>query len=435
MGETSMVTPIPDQLARLLPENSAVNDAGEFTIGGCSLPQLAEQFGTPAYVFDELGMRDMMRRYRNGLAARWQHSRVCFASKALPCIAAYAIAAAEGLSIDVAGEGELRLALAAGVAPSTIVLHGNAKSISELELATRVGVGLIVVDNFTDIDMLEQLAPRSQDVLIRVKPGIIAHTHPSISTGGQTSKFGIPLTDIPRAVERLRGHPSLRMRGVHVHIGSQIQELSGFTAAVEALAQLGQFDVYDFGGGLGVNHTADDNAPSVEDYLDAVVNAARRVLPDHAEILLEPGRSLVARSGATAYTVRNIKKSHLNFVAVDGGMSDQLNIALTDDRYTAVIANRIASAADTVAQLVGRQCESGDLLVEQAHLPSPQRGDTVVLATTGAYGYTFANNYNGALHPPVIFCKNGSARLAVQRQSYDDLLRPHAPALSADWSE
>lgn len=431
-----MTTPhtLPKALARVLPLTADVNRSGALTIGGCSVPEIAEEFGTPVFVFDEVGLRSMMRRYRDGLAARWPNSRVCFASKSLPVIAAYAIAQDEGISVDVAGEGELRLALSAKVDPARIVLHGNAKSAAEVALAREHGVGLIIVDNETDIEMLSEGPGSRQDVLIRVIPAIETNTHPSIQTGGATSKFGVPIPEALAMIERLRDHPRINVRGVHVHIGSQILETAPFTEALKVVADAGEFDIYNVGGGLGVNYSDDDDAPEVEAYLDAVCEAARDVLPANAQLMIEPGRSLVARSGVTVYRVRNIKHTGRMFVAVDGGMSEQMNIALTDDRYTAMVAERVSEPATVTAQLVGRQCESGDLLVDEAQLQTPERHDTVVVAATGAYGYTFVNNYNGALHPPVVFCRHGEARLAVRRQTFDEYLAPHAPALSTSWT-
>lgn len=430
-----MTRTITDDLLRVLPEHSTVGDAGELQIAGCSVSELGREFGTPLYIYDEPGLRGTMRRYRDGLTERWPRSRVSFASKSLPCIAAYAIAQAEGLSVDVVGEGELRLALAAGVDPARVILHGNAKSRDELALAVETGVGLVVIDNLADIEMLNDIAGARQDVLIRVLPEIDAHTHPSIATGGKDSKFGLPIDRVRTLVDELRDHPHMRLRGVHVHIGSQILETAPFAEALTVLAEFGEFDVYNVGGGLGVNYSERDDAPSIETYLDAIVEVAHQVLPPQAELIIEPGRSLVARSGVTAYSVRNVKESNLTFVAVDGGMSDQLNIALTDDRFTAVIADRVAEASDVTAQVVGRQCESGDLLVDKAQLNNPGPGDTLVIAATGAYGYTFVNNYNGALHPPVVMCANGRARLVVKRQTYEELLAPHAPALNIDWRD
>ena len=425
---------LPTPLARTLPITAGVDERGGLTIGGCSVTELAQRYATPLFVFDEVGMRETMQRYRRGLADRWPNSRVCFASKSLPCVAAYAIAQAEGMSVDVAGEGELRLALAAGVNPANLVLHGNAKSDAEMRLATDHGVGLIVIDNETDVELLmAQPGPR-QDVLVRIIPGIETRTHPAIQTGGAGSKFGLPLRDALELIERLRDSERIRVRGVHVHIGSQILDIESFKQTVEFLAEAGTFDIYNVGGGLGVNYSDDDEAPEIEEYLDTVCDAARRVLPAHAQLMIEPGRSLIARSGVTVYGVRNVKHSQQTFVAVDGGMSEQMNIALTNDRFTATIAERVTEEPTTTAQLVGRQCESGDLLVDRALLPAPKRGDTIVLASTGAYGYTFVNNYNGALHAPVVFCRDGEARLAVARQTFDGLLAPHSPALATDWA-
>ncbi|MFC5336937.1 diaminopimelate decarboxylase [Leucobacter denitrificans] len=425
---------IPESLARVLPAHIGVDGSGALTIGGCSVPELTAEHGSPLFIFDEQNLRETMRRYRDGLAERWPNSRVCFASKSLPIIAAYAIAQAEGISVDVAGEGELQLALEAGVDPSRIVLHGNAKSAAEIELARSMGVGLIVVDNETDIEMIAAYGGPRQDVLIRILPGIETDTHPSIQTGGAGSKFGLPFDEALQLIEQLNGHPNVRVRGVHVHIGSQILDIDPFVEALGIIANAGEFDIYNVGGGLGVNYSDDDVAPEIEDYLDAVCGAAAKVLPEGAQLLVEPGRSLVARSGVTAYRVRNIKRSHATFVAVDGGMSEQMNIALTDDQYTAVVADRVTDPPSTTAQLVGRQCESGDLLVDQAKLQDPKQGDTIVIAGTGAYGYTFVNNYNGALHPAVVFCRDGVANLAVRRQTMTEYLAPHEPALEIDWS-
>ncbi|UOQ59612.1 diaminopimelate decarboxylase [Leucobacter rhizosphaerae] len=417
--------PLPPSLERVFPRTSGIGPDGELTIGECSIPELVQRFGTPLYAFDERGLRETMREYREGLSARWPNSRVCFASKSLPCLAAYALAQEEGLSVDVAGEGELRLALAAGVDPERLVLHGNAKSRQEIDLALRVGVGLIVVDNLHDIALLSELATGTQDVLIRVIPEIDAQTNPAIATGGRTSKFGLPIDQAMALIDQLQDHPAIRVRGVHLHIGSQILETEPFAAAVRVLGELGEFETYNIGGGLGVNYSEDDAAPTIDAYLDAVTEAARQAIPAAAELIIEPGRSLVARSGVTVYRVRNVKQSNDLFVAVDGGMSDQLNIALTDDRFTAVMAERVELRPDTTAQLVGRQCESGDLLVDRARLHAPRAGDIVALGATGAYGFTFVNNYNGALHPPVIFCADGESREAVRRQTYEEFIAPH----------
>lgn len=417
------------ELLEILPEESRVSPAGELEIGGVPVTQLAREYGTPLHVYDEAGLRRQIRRFVSGLAERWPDSTVLFASKSFPAVGMYALAAEEGLSIDVAGGGELRLALAAGVDPKRIHMHGNAKSDAEIQMALDAGIGALIVDNEDELDRLERLLTRPQALLLRVIPGVDADTHASQATGGNNSKFGLPLTQAAAAVARMRAHPFMKFEGVHLHIGSQILDTAPFGEAVANIASVGEFPVYDVGGGLGVRYTYDEAAPSVEDYLDRIVAAASEHLPAGSRIMIEPGRSLVARAGVTVYEVLSVKRTGKTFVAVNGGLADQLDIALTQQRYEAVIADRALDAWDTTAQLVGRQCESGDLLIDGVALANPRVGDTVVMATTGAYSYTTSNNYNGALKPAVVFVADGAARLVVRRETYEDLLATHAPAL------
>jgi diaminopimelate decarboxylase len=391
--------------------------------------ELAGRFGTPAYLVDEAGLRGQARRLRDGLAARHPDSEVVFASKSFPCLAVYKLLAAEGLSIDVAGDGELVMALAAGVAPERMYLHGNAKTTAELARALRAGLGTVVVDNFDDIDRLEQLAAGPQRVLVRIIPGISPQTHESQSTGGADSKFGLPLEAAREAIARIRASDRLRLDGLHLHIGSQILDTEPFARAVEAVAVLGEFPVYDIGGGLGVRYTLTEDAPTVEQYLDTVTAAARAYLPAGARLVIEPGRSLVARSCVTLYRVTTVKHTGRTFVAVDGGMADNLDAALTGQRFAAALATRMSDPPDQVVQLVGRQCESGDLLAADLPLPAPAVGDLVAMPVTGAYTYTLANNYNGALRPPVVFCREGEAVLVAERETHDHVLALHRPAL------
>jgi diaminopimelate decarboxylase len=391
--------------------------------------ELAGRFGTPAYLVDEAGLRGQARRLRDGLADRHPDSDVVYASKSFPCLAVYKLLAAEGLSIDVAGDGELVMALAAGVAPERMYLHGNAKTTAELARALQAGVGTVVVDNFDDIDRLEQLATRPQRVLVRIIPGISPQTHESQSTGGADSKFGLPLEAAREAIARIRASDRLRLDGLHLHIGSQILDTEPFARAVEAVAVLGEFPVYDIGGGLGVRYTLTEDAPTVEQYLDTVTAAARAYLPAGARLVIEPGRSLVARSCVTLYRVTTVKHTGRTFVAVDGGMADNLDAALTGQRFAAALATRMSDPPDQVVQLVGRQCESGDLLAADLPLPAPAVGDLVAMPVTGAYTYTLANNYNGALRPPVVFCREGEAVLVAERETHDHVLALHRPAL------
>jgi diaminopimelate decarboxylase len=428
-----MIDDAPPVTARdllpLFPEYSSVSPDGELAIGGVGVRELAERFGTPAYIVDEAGLRAQARRFKDGLAARHPNSGVSFASKSFPCLAAYQVAAEEGLSIDVAGAGELVMALAAGAPPDQIYLHGNAKTTAELTMAIQAGVGTVVVDNFDDIDRLEQLVTHGpkQRVLIRIIPGVAPVTHESQSTGGDDSKFGLPLDQAREAIARIGKSQKLQLDGLHLHIGSQILETEPFARAVEAVAVLGTFDVYDVGGGLGVRYTLQDQAPTVEEYLDTIAAAAHANLPAGAKLLIEPGRSLVARSCVTLYRVSTLKRTGRTFVAVDGGMADNLDAALTGQGFEAAVATRITAQPDEVVQLVGRQCESGDLLVDRLPLPAPRVGDLIAMPVTGAYTYTLANNYNGALRPPIVFCRDGKAEIAAERETHEHVLALHHP--------
>ncbi len=402
----------------LLPPTAAVTDDG-IAIGGVPLATIAERFGTPTYVIDEQSLREQVGAFRDALARRWGAGRIHFASKAFPTTAMYRVMADEGVGVDVAGGGELHLALRAGVDPSTILLHGNAKTDEEISLALEAGVGLVVVDNFDDLERLERRASRRQPVLVRVRPDVAAPTHEAMATGHASSKFGLSIPDARRAIERISRSRHLGLEGLHVHIGSQISDLAPFARAVEALGDLGEFDTYDLGGGLAARYTYADHAPSPDEWVATLTEAARRVLPARARILLEPGRSVVARAGVTLYRVVTVKHGEPTFVAVDGGMGDNLDVSLYGQRFEAAVVTRPFGGAPV--DLVGRHCESGDRLVEGARLHDPRPGDLVVVAVTGAYCVTMANNYNGARRPPVVFVRHGAATLRQRRETYDDL--------------
>ena len=422
MKETSP-EPITDERTRLLElfPSEAHLEGDELMLGGWSATRLAKEFGTPALIMDELALRRRARRYREGFSRRWANSQVIWASKSLPCTALYRVMHEEGLGIDVAGGGELVMALAAGADPSTFVLHGNAKTDRELEMTLEAGVGTIVIDNFDDIERLEGRVRDVQGVLVRVLPQVEAATHDAISTGHVNSKFGLSLGDARRAIEQLRHSDRLRLDGLHVHVGSQILDTTPFTRAIEAIAQLGDFAVYDLGGGLGARYTHDMEVPSVEEYLDALVAAAQRHLPSTARLLIEPGRSMVAESAFTLYRVVTVKNGHRSFVAVDGGMGDNLEVSLYGQAFEATLANRVGRGEPFT--LVGRHCESGDQLIESVRLRDPVVGDLVAVPVTGAYCLTMANNYNGALRPPIVMVSGDDARVVLRRETYDDLLR------------
>jgi diaminopimelate decarboxylase len=404
----------------LLPESAAI-DGDDLRIGGCLLSEVAEQFGTPAYVFDEQALRDRAAEYQHAFTSRHRDSRVCFAVKAYPSVSMIRILAAHGLGCDVVGAGELRLALAAGADPATIVMHGNAKSDEDIQAALDARIAYIVVDGFDDIDRIERLARRRTPVLLRVSPGVESATHAALATGGRQSKFGIPVEQVPLAIDKMRAVQAIDLRGLHMHIGSQILGIDQFEAAVEALSSLERFEVYDLGGGLGVRYVPEDAAPSVDEYAERLVGAAHKHLGEDIELLIEPGRSMVARAGLTLYRVVTVKRAGRLHVAVDGGMGDNLEHSLYGQRFAPLVVGRW-EAEPVMADLVGRHCESGDVITPDVPLADPRIGDLVVVPSTGAYCFTMANNYNAALRPPVIYCANGAARVGVRRETLADLL-------------
>jgi len=408
----------------LLPPGSRVDDTGMLLVGGCRADDLAAEHGTPVMVVAEQALRDRAREYVRELTARWPRSRVVFASKAFPCAAVQRVMVEEGLGLDVAGGGEIVTAVRAGADASLLVLHGNAKTDEEIDMAVHLGVGLVVVDNPDDVDRLEATVPagRRQDVLVRVIPGVTADTHGHVLTGHEGSKFGLAPPDAARVIRRIEHSPTLRMQGVHVHVGSQILDVGPFGRSVAAVAKLGEFPVYDLGGGLGARYTWADRPPSVPDYLDALVGAAREHLPGAAQLVIEPGRSVVASAAATIYRVVTVKRGAKTFVAVDGGMGDNLEVALFDQRFEAAVADRLSGPDLETATVVGRHCESGDVLVDGVPLSRPAVDDLLVVPATGAYCYTMANNYNGNRRIPVVFARDGRSRQVVRRETWDDLL-------------
>jgi diaminopimelate decarboxylase len=408
------------QIISLFPSGTSLNENNELLIGGCSASDLASTFGTPALIIDETALRDRARRYQAGLQDRWPNSEVVWASKSLPLTSVFRVIGEEGLGVDIAGGGELVMALAAGVNPSKILMHGNAKTDDEIEMAVKAGVGTIVIDNFDDIDRLERIVTGEQAVLVRIIPGILPDTHLANATGQDDSKFGLSISNAKVAIERLRESKKLRLDGLHLHLGSQIMSTEPFIQSLEAIASLGEFAVYDLGGGLGVRYTYEDSPPSIEEYLDALIDTARKYLPPTAKILIEPGRSMVADTAVTLYQVVTIKRSARTFIAIDGGMADNLEVSLYGQRFEATVANRVGGG--DLYSLVGRHCESGDILIDGVRLQDPKIGYIIAVPVTGAYCLTMANNYNGARRPAVVFCREGVARPVVRRETYQDLL-------------
>jgi len=412
-------------LLSLFPPGSSVDADGCLLVEGCRASDLAAEFDTPVLVVSEPALRARAREYLAEFAARWPNSRVVFASKAFPCTAVQRVMIEEGLGLDVAGGGEIITGLKAGADPALLVLHGNAKTDAEIALAVDHRIGLVVVDNSDDVDRLETMVPtgRRQDVLVRVTPGVIADTHASVLTGHAESKFGLAPPAAAELIKRIERSPRLRMRGLHVHIGSQIVDVAPFAASVPAVAALGEYEVYDLGGGLGARYTHADHPPSVAEYLDALVGVARAQLPPAAQLIIEPGRSMVAAATFTLYRVITVKRGLLTFVAVDGGMGDNLEVALFGQRFEAGLADRIAAVGGEIVTVVGRHCESGDVLIDGTQLPDPRIDELLAVPVTGAYCFTMSNNYNGNRRIPVVFVRDGRARLVVRRETWEDLLR------------
>jgi len=412
----------PHLLENVYPIGSRINELGRLEVGGCDVVELAREFGTPAYIVSEADMRARARGLQAAFAAESEDFELIFASKAFPCAAVCALFAEEGFGCDVASAGELAIALAGGVPAAKIQMHGNAKSDLDLEHAVELGIGAIVVDNLRDLDRLERLVDGSakQRIYLRIAPGVSPDTHPAISTGGPNTKFGFDLEHAPAAIARAQQIEALDLAGLHFHIGSQIFDLSPFEGALRTLANLGDFKAYNLGGGLASAYTAQDQPPSYPEYAAAKAGALESVFGPGHKLLDEPGRALVANGCVTLYSIESVKRNVDTYVAVDGGMSDNLRPMLYGARYEAEIADRFGGG--TACHLVGKHCESGDILIRDADLNQPAAGDLVVVPATGAYGHAMANNYNGALRPPVIFASDGDARVVVRRESNEDLL-------------
>lgn len=425
---TAAIAGDPIAASPVYPIGSRVNDRGHLEVGGCDVVDLAREFGTPAYVYAPEDIRARARGYLDAFHARTDDFEVLYASKAAPFTAAYRLCREEGLSVDVASGGELHMALAAGFDPALIYMHGNNKTPVELTYAFAQGIGHLVLDSFDEIALADSLLDRDQDVLIRLTPGIRPSTHSYVQTGQLDSKFGFGLADglAARAVEAVRSSRHLRLVGIHAHIGSQIFDLEPYVRAIEVLADFARDwepALLNVGGGLGIAYAATDEPPSLDAYVDVKVRGIEQLFDPVPRILIEPGRSLVGNAGITIYTVGTVKEipGIRTYVAVDGGMSDNLRPMLYGARYEALIADRAAEPPDREATVAGMHCESGDVLVSDVMLSDPKAGDVLVTPATGAYGYAMANNYNGVPRPPVVFCSGGDAQVVVRRETFEDL--------------
>lgn len=427
-------------LDQVLPPSAAVTHEGHLSIGGCDLVELAAAHGTPLVVYDEGALRATARRYREAFAALDPEVEVIYASKAYFGLAMLRLAREEGLSVDVASGGELYAALRAGFPPERIHLHGNNKSPDEVAQALDAGVGTIVLDNLDEIPLIDREAAargRRQRVLVRVTPGVKPSTHSYISTGQLDSKFGFSIEGgaARAAADAVAAAGALELAGLHCHIGSQLFDLGGYQAAAAKVADFaaslngaGSLDVMNMGGGLGIAYTRDDRPAAVEDYAEAVVEAVRgewgRAGLPQPRILVEPGRSIVGRAGVTLYRVGATKTipGVRTYASVDGGMSDLLRPMLYGAVYEPLLANRADAEPTETLRLVGKHCESGDVLVAEASLPPVGAGDLVCVPATGAYGVAMASNYNGVTRPAVAFVDGGAARIVTRRETYADLV-------------
>ena len=404
----------------LFPPTTTI-DGADLRVGGCSLTAISEDFGTPVFVIDETALRSRAREYVQEFKRQHSRSRICFAVKSFPSASIIRILAEEGVGCDVVGAGELRIALAAGADPAAIVMHGNAKTDDDIQAAIDAHIGFIVVDGFDDIDRIEKFATEPVPVLLRVSPAITVTTHDALATGSAVSKFGLPIDQVPAAISRMRSVPTIDLQGLHVHIGSQILGLAQFETGVAVLAKLERFGVYDLGGGLGVRYVHDDKAPSISEYAERLTQALHKEIGDDTDLLVEPGRSLVGPVGLTLYRIVTVKRTARTYVAVDGGMGDNLEHSLYGQDFTPLVIGRW-NEEPVVADLVGRHCEAGDVITSHATLANPHVGDLIAVPVTGAYCFTMSNNYNAALRPPVVFCREGIARVRVRRETYNDLV-------------
>lgn len=411
------------------------NQNGELTLGGTSLKTLAQSFGTPTIVYDEDQIRHQMRRYHSAFQQNDIGYVLSYASKAFTCLQMVKLAAEEDFELDVVSEGELYTALEAGFDPQRIHFHGNNKTKHEIRYALESGIGYFVVDALDEIDLIEQYATKPVDVLLRVNPGVEAHTHEFIQTGQEKSKFGLSLKHglALEAVEKIRNTHNIVLKGIHFHIGSQIEETTGMIETAKmVLNWLDEhaiaIDLLNLGGGFSAQYVEGDQSFDIEAGITEIVQAIKaecqQLKYPIPTLSIEPGRSIVAEAGVTLYEVGTIKDipGVNKYVSIDGGMSDHIRTALYDAKYQALLINRNETPDETVT-IAGKLCESGDIIIHEAQLPSSvKRGDYLAILTTGAYHYSMASNYNQMQKPSVFFVKNGKAREVVKRQSLRQLI-------------
>ncbi|WP_160033361.1 diaminopimelate decarboxylase [Paenibacillus sp. An7] len=422
---------------------SSINALGHLEIGGCDTVELKKEYGTPLYIVDEHLIRQRAREYMDAFKASGLTFQVAYASKAFSVKAMCTLVEQEGLSLDVVSDGELYTAMQAGFPAERIHFHGNNKTPDEIEMALDAKIGCFVVDNFTEIHLLQAMAAEKHQtvkILLRITPGVEAHTHEYISTGQTDSKFGFDIGNGSafEAIELASKQSHLQLLGVHSHIGSQIFEVEGFHMAVERVAGFARevkeklgltFQVVNLGGGFGIRYVEGDTPLEVSQYVKAITDGVKNhfagIGEELPEIWVEPGRSLVGEAGTTLYTVGTSKEipGVRKYVAVDGGMSDNPRPALYESQYEAMLANRANEPAAETVSIAGKACESGDMLIWDLALPKVETGDLLAVACTGAYNYSMASNYNRIRRPAVVFVQDGQSDLVVRRESHEDIVR------------
>lgn len=421
-----------------------VNEKGHLAISGCDAVELAEQYGTPLYVMSEDEIRRVCRSYVQSFQKFYGgHGCPIYASKAFSCKEICRIVTSEGLDVEVVSGGELYTALQAGVPAGHVHFQGNNKSAGEISFAIENGVGDIVIDSLSELQMVERIAEEHNtvaEISLRVKPGIDAHTHEFIRTGQIDSKFGIDLVsgEAMDAVQQSLALEHVHLKGLHCHIGSQVLEVEPFVHAAEVMLDLlaevkqkhsVELEHLNLGGGFGVRYTEQDDAVPYENYMAAVSTMVHKKCEDLGlalpKIYIEPGRSVVAEAGITLYTVGTIKEiPHVrNFVSIDGGMFENPRYALYQAEYTCLLANKASEPADYIATVAGKCCESGDLIQEHTPIQRPQEGDILAVLTTGAYNYSMASNYNRNLKPACVMVSQGESRIVIKGETYEDLVR------------
>lgn len=427
----------------MLTKGLRIGDNGHLFIENCDAVELAKEYGTPLYVMNESLIRENCKRYKKFFSANFSETSFpCYASKALSCLEIYRIMKEEGMGVDVVSGGELYTALNAGFPAEKIFFHGNNKTEQELRMAIKYGVGRIIVDNLTELEVLNEIAAElnvNVNIGFRIKPGIDAHTHDYIRTGQIDSKFGFALEngEAKDAVKKALSFSNITLCQLHCHIGSQIFDTEPFADAVKVMLNFiaeikNEFDYIvkelNIGGGLGAKYTDSDTPLEIEEYLAPVAKVFRETC-DSLNIAepvfhIEPGRSIVGEAGTTLYTIGNVKeiKDVRTYVSVDGGMCDNIRYALYKAEYTVLNASKSEGEMFRNVTVAGKCCESGDLLKEGASIVDPKRGDILAVLTTGAYNYSMASNYNRILRPAMIMVKDGRSRVVIQRESYADLL-------------